>query len=255
MPETVVILPDLHYPVVQQKAVNAAINFIGQIQPDSIIQIGDILDMPQPSRWTKDTRAEFEGSVYDDAEDCKRRFLAPLREVYDGPIGIHEGNHDERSRVYMERYAPALAKTDMFNFDKLLDFDGFGVDLLPEFYDIAPGWVTTHGHRGGIRLNQNAGMTALNGAIRLGKSLIHGHTHRAGICSRTHGLGGRAETLTGVEVGHMIDQTKAGYLKGGTGNWQLGFAVIEIDGKHVKPQLVPITHNRFVYQGEVFNVR
>lgn len=567
MTETIVIIPDLHWPIQSSKAVNKVIEFIGEIQPDSVIQIGDILDLPQPSRWTKDTRQEFEGSVYEDAEKCKRQFFEPLREVYDGPVGVHEGNHDCvdeqtravtneglkylheltghervmsvdddgntiwqqinkvvqypfkgslykfggrdvsalttsnhrvvglnrdksawvehtpatlpgtktwvfsagtglsddsevsddgirlaawaltdshkskyewifyqsgekaqrirdllsrlgiefreverqrdtseicgkdlkappltsyefhtksdlpsnlvpdrnrlpkwvwslserqvkvfidelvycdgsvatsktaqviyvcrdelredlqilcaangirasateyrkghwrlnlcnralsgiyrkdvseveyegvvwclqvpnerffverdgrihltgncRSRVYMEKYAPAMARTDFFDFDKLLDFDSFGVQKLPEFYDVAPGWVTTHGHRGGIRLNQNAGMTALNGAKKIGKSVIHGHTHRAGICHYTTGIGGKADVLTGVEVGHLIDQSKAGYLNGATGNWQMGFAVLEIDGKHVKPQLIPITHNRFIYQGEAFKI-
>ena len=254
MTETIVVIPDTHYGIQHDKAINSVIKFIGEIQPDSVIHVGDLMDYPQPSRWTKDTRAEFEGSVYDDSELCKRKFFEPLREVYDGPVGIHEGNHDERTHVYMEKYAPAMARTDFFDFDKLLDFDSFGVQRLPEFYDVAPGWVTTHGHRGGIRLNQNAGMTALNGAKKIGKSVIHGHTHRAGICHYTTGIGGKADVLTGVEVGHLIDQSKAGYLKGATGNWQMGFAVLEIDGKHVKPQLVPITHNRFIYQGEVFKI-
>lgn len=254
MVETIVVIPDTHFPIADMKAVNKVIEFIGDIQPDQVIHIGDLLDYPQPSRWTKDTRQEFEGSVYEDSLKCKRMFLEPLRAVYDGPIGIHEGNHDERTHVYMEKYAPAMARTDFFDFDKLCGFEEFEIAKLPEFYDVAPGWVTTHGHRGGIRLNQNAGMTALNGAKKIGKSVIHGHTHRAGISHSTTGLGGKSDVLTGVEVGHLIDQTKATYLKGATGNWQKGFAVLEIDGKHVNPHLIPITHNRFIYQGEVYKI-
>src|SRR5690606_22416886 len=136
---------------------------------------------------------------------CVDNFLKPLRPVYDGPIGIHEGNHDERTHVYMEKYAPALARTDMLDFDQLLGCERLRIDRLPEFYDVAQGRVTTHGHRGGIRLNQNAGMTALNGAKRVGKSVVMGHTHRQGICSYTTGLGGKAQTITGVEVGNLMD--------------------------------------------------
>ena len=567
MTETVVCIPDTHYPAHDKKALAAVIRFIGEIQPDQVVHIGDLMDFPQPSRWTKDTRAEFEGSVYDDAIRCKREFLEPLREVYDGPVGVHEGNHDcvdeetravtdeglkylheltghervmsvddngntlwqpinkvvqypfegtlhrfggrdvsalttgnhrvvglsvdkrewiertptnlpgrkmwvysagsgrqddasisdeeirlaawaltdshkskyewifyqsgdkaqrirelledtgieykerarerttteicgkvlknpplvsyefvtkselpselvpnrdrlpqwvwhlserqvklfidelvycdgsistsEKSQVvyvcreglredlqilcsangirastteyreghwrlnicdralsgiyrkdvseveykgtvwclqvpnerffveregrihltgncrtrdYMEKYAPALARTNMFDFDQLLEFEKYNVEKLPEFYDIAPGWVTTHGHRGGIRLNQNAGMTALNGAKRIGKSVVMGHTHRQGICSHTTGLGGKTDTITGVEVGHVMDPKKVTYLKGGTGNWQQGFTVLSIDGKHVTPQLIPIIQGRFIYQGEVFKI-
>lgn len=254
MAETIVCMPDTHYPAHDSKALKALINFIGEVQPDQVIHLGDLMDFPQPSRWTKDTRAEFEGSVFDDATRCKREFLEPLREVYDGPVGVHEGNHDERTHVYMEKYAPALARTNMFDFDQLLDFENYNVEKLPEFYDIAPGWVTTHGHRGGIRLNQNAGMTALNGARRIGKSVVMGHTHRQGIVSHTTGLGGKTDTITGVEVGHVMDPKKVTYLKGGTGNWQQGFTVLSIDGKHVTPQLIPIIQGRFIYQGEVFKI-
>lgn len=254
MTETVVVIPDTHFPDHDPKLVNAVISFIGEIQPDSVVHIGDLMDFPQPSRWTKDTRAEFEGSVFEDAEKAKKLFLQPLRDVYDGFVGVHEGNHDERTRVYMEKYAPALAKTDFFDFDKLLDFEEFGIDKLPEFYDIAPGWVTTHGHRGGIRINQNSGMTALNAARRFGKSVVMGHTHRQGISTWTTGVEGRASYTTGVEVGHLIDLKKVTYLKGGTGNWQAGFCVVSIDGKHVSPQLVPITQGRFTYHGKVYKI-
>ena len=254
MTETIVVIPDTHYPAHDKRALKAVIEFIGAIQPDQVIHIGDLMDFPQPSRWTKDTRAEFEGSVYEDAQKCFDGFLKPLRDVYDGHIGVHEGNHDERTHVYMEKYAPALSRTNMFDFDQLCRFGELGIEKLPPFYDVAPGWVTTHGHRGGIRLNQNGGMTALNGARRIGKSIVMGHTHRQGKSSFTTGLAGKAETITGVEVGHLMDQTQAGYLKGGTGNWQQGFAVLEIDGRHVNPRTIPITHGRFVYNGEVFKI-
>lgn len=254
MTETIVVLPDTHYPAHDKRALAAVIGFIGEIQPDQVIHVGDLMDYPQPSRWTKDTRAEFEGSVYTDSERVVTGFLEPLREVYKGPVGIHEGNHDERTRIYMEKYAPALAQTDMFNFDKLCRFDDFDIEKLPEFYDVAPGWVTTHGHRGGIRLNQNAGMTALNGARRIGKSVVMGHTHRQGISSYTTGLGGKTSTITGVEVGNLMDQTKAEYLKGGSGNWQSGFSVLEIDGKNVTPHLIPILNGRFIYNREVYKI-
>lgn len=169
------ILPDTQIPFDDRKALKKVVEFVGAYQPDEIVHIGDLMDYPSPSRWTKDTRGEFEGSVYQDSETAKKRFLEPLRAVYDGPVGVHEGNHDERPRVYLDKYAPALSGTDAFNVETLLDFDGFGVELLPEFYEIAPGWISTHGHRGGIRLNQIAGNTALNAAKKFGKSVIMGH--------------------------------------------------------------------------------
>lgn len=257
MTERIVIISDAQIPYDDRKALKAVIGFIGEYQPDRVIHIGDLMDFPQPSRWNKGTAGEFEGSVFADSEECKRRFLEPLREVYSGPIGVHEGNHDERARVYLGKYAPALADSGAFNLDVLLDFEAYEVELLPEFYKVAPGWVTTHGHRGGIKLSQIAGNTALNAAKKMGFSVVMGHTHRMGIGSYTSGLAAEKQyekTVTGMEVGNLMDMKQAQYLKGGTANWQQGFGLLTVDGQHVKPELVPISKGKFTVDGEVWKV-
>lgn len=255
--QRIVILPDTQIPYEDRKAVRAVIRFIADYQPDEVIHIGDLMDFPQPSRWNKGTAGEFEGSVFEDAEEAKRHLLEPLREVYDGPIGVHEGNHDERARTYLSKYAPALAESGAFDIDVLLDFETYGIDLLPEFHKVAPGWITTHGHRGGITLSQIAGNTALNAAKKMGTSVVMGHTHRAGIGSYTYGYGGdkkHERVVTGMEVGNLMDMKKAGYLKGGTGNWQAAFGLLTVDGSSVKPEIVPISSGRFSVDGHVWKV-
>lgn len=257
MSKRICIISDVQMPFHDRRAVKAVIQYVIDTQPDEVIQIGDLIDLPQPSRWNKGTAGEFEGSVFRDAKQVRDTFLKPLREGYDGPINIHEGNHDERARVYLARYAPALAESGAFNMDTLLDFDSFGVKLLPEFYEVAPGWITTHGHRGGIRLSQISGNTALNAAKKFGTSVVMGHTHRLGIGSYTFGFGGEKKTeriVTGMEVGNLMDMKQAGYLKGGTGNWQQGFGLLTIDGQHVKPEIVPITRGSFSVDGRVWKV-
>lgn len=254
MTENILVLPDTHYPDHDVRLWKAILRIVKEIQPDEIIHIGDLMDYPQPSRWTKGTRAEFEGNVYEDSEKAVRDILEPLRDVYDGTIRVIEGNHDLRPRVYMEKYAPALSKTELFNFDKLLKFDDLGIETAPNFYEFAPGWIAAHGHLGGIRLNQNAGMTALNAAKKIGKSLVMGHTHRAGICSYTVGIEGKTSTITGVEVGHVMDTKKVTYLKGATGNWQQGIALLKVDGKHVTPQLVPVSAGKLTIDERTFKI-
>lgn len=255
MSERIVVISDTQIPYEDRRATRAVIRFIGEYKPTRVIHIGDLMDFPQPSRWNKDTRGEFEGSVFKDAETAKQRFLGPLRAVYDGPVGVHEGNHDERPRAYLEKYAPALAGTRAFHFETLLDFDGFAIDVLPEFNRVAPGWVTTHGHRGQISLSRIAGNTALNAAKKIGVSVVMGHTHRMGIGSDTIGYGGVVKRqVTGMEVGNLMNMKLAQYLKGGTGNWQQGFGLLTVEGKHVKPELVPITNGRFTVDGHTWEV-
>jgi hypothetical protein len=72
-----VIIPDTQIPFQNKRQVASLIRFIGDEQPEEIIHIGDLMDYPQPSRWNKDTRREFEGSVKRDSQEGKR-FLASL---------------------------------------------------------------------------------------------------------------------------------------------------------------------------------
>lgn len=257
MTKTIVVLSDIQAPYEDRKLLRSAINFVSDYQPDEVVQIGDLADFPKPSRWSKGTAAEFEGSVYEDCAYIRKNFFEPLRAVYSGPLGILEGNHDERPRVYLKQYAPALAGTDHFDMENLLDFDSFGARKLPEFHEFAPDWVITHGHRGGIRLTQEAGRTALNAAVqKFFKSVIMGHTHRLGKISKSFGYSGDVHrTFTGVEVGNMMDMRLAGYLKGGTANWQQGFAVIHIDGSHVNVQPIEVANKRFVVDGVTYKVK
>lgn len=175
MSKRVVIIPDTQIPYHDERRLRALIRFIGETQPDEVIHIGDVMDYPQPSRWSKGTAAEFEGNVYVDSQRARTILLEPLREVFSGPIGFHSGNHDERCRQYLSKYAPALAKTGEFDLEKLLGLEEYDIQVLPEFYQVAPGWLTTHGHRGGIRLTQKSGQTALGAAIRFGQSVVMGH--------------------------------------------------------------------------------
>lgn len=254
MAESVLILPDTHYPDTDMRVWRAVLGAIKEVKPDKIIHIGDFMDYPQPSRWTKGTRFEFEGSVFKDSENAVKNMIEPLRKVFDGPIGVHEGNHDLRPRQYLEKYAPALSETEKFNFENLLRFDEFGIERLPDFNKIAPGWITTHGHLGGIRLSQIAGNTPINAAKRMGTSIIMGHTHRAGISPFTMGFDGSGSMLVGMEVGHLMNTKKVTYLKGATGNWQQALGWVVIDGSHVSPNLILVDKGKFSIEGRVFKI-
>ena len=256
MTKRIVIVPDTQIPYDDRRALKALIKFIGDYQPDEVIHIGDLMDYPTPARWSKGSALEFAQMIKEDNEQARRRFFEPLRQVYNGPVGVHEGNHDLRPREYLTKYAPALAEyQDQFHIEKLLDFDSFGVKLLPEFNEVAPGWISTHGHRGQISLSRNPGSTALNAAKKFTKSVVMGHTHRLGIVPDTKGYGGEVKQLLfGFEVGHMMNQKLASYLKGGTGNWQLGFGLLTVEGQHVQPTAVSIHKGRFTVDGHTWEV-
>ncbi|QGJ94821.1 metallophosphoesterase [Mycobacterium phage Blinn1] len=256
MTKRIVVIPDTQIPFDDPRSLRAVVRFIGDWQPDEVIHIGDLMDYPSPARWSKGSAEEFYPVMLEHNEQAKKRLLGPLRKVYDGPIGVHEGNHDLRPREYLTKYAPALAEFEgAFHIKHLLDFDGFGITLLPDFNEFAPDWVTTHGHRGQMGIARIAGSTALNGAKRFNKSVVMGHTHRLGLITESFGFGSVVgKQVTGFEVGNLMNMEQASYLKGGTGNWQQGFGILTVDGPYVKPEVVPIMNGRFAVDGEIWKV-
>ncbi|MEV6675176.1 hypothetical protein [Streptomyces sp. NPDC051162] len=247
----IVFISDLQMPLEHKRANRAVINFVHDFQPDEVINIGDINDYTSPARWSAGKRAEYGMTVHQEAAYTRRHHLDPLRDSFDGPVTLLGSNHGERPQKYLVDRAPALYSDETYREDKLLRLDDYGVKFEPVAYDFAPGWTAIHGHARGVSLARYAGGTAIGAARKLGRSVAMGHTHRAGIISETTGMGG-SKTLTGVELGHLMDVRKADYLgPARIANWQLAFGVFYVDGKTVTPTIIPVQPNgSFIVEGE-----
>jgi len=157
-------------------------------------------------------------------------FAQPWQEV--------EGNIDDDRKLTLE-ILEYLGVTDV-------------VGSHPTGFDFAPGWHTCHGDA--FPLSNKPGQTALNGAMRMGKSIVSGHTHRLGLSAHSEASGGRyGRIVWGVEVGNLVDLASPGmgYTKG-YANWQMGFVVGSLHGKRFTPELIPIDpkDGSFIYQGK-----
>jgi hypothetical protein len=131
-----------------------------------------------------------------------------------------------------------------------MSLDDLGFEGLPDHYDIAPGWVTHHGDF--CSLSDIAGRSASNYSAKIGKSVIIGHTHRAGIIPESYGHDGNWFWRYGVEVGHAMDPKKAGYTNG-VANWQKAFGILEVFDDTAHPSLVFATPNgKFVRNDKVY---
>lgn len=247
----VLFYPDVQVPYHNSLQVRALNRFLAYWQPDECIIMGDFMDFPQPSTWNKGTAAEYQGSVFQDCETGKK-ILADIRTGYLGVVKFLVGNHDERPDVYLAKYAPSLAGSGAFKIDTLLDFSTYGIELAPDYYEWHPGWYAAHGHLG-ISLSDTAGKTALGAAQKIDASIVIGHTHRLGIISETRGRDGNWRSLTGVEVGHVMDMRPGrvpDWLKGSFANWQSGFAVAYAKGDYVAVYTIPMSPDgTFIFEG------
>ena len=144
-----------------------------------------------------------------------------------------------RSYNSIKTRMPAFAALPELRFENWLGLKDLGITYWRDPMPIAPNWIVLHGDEGSVA--QKGGLTALGLAIKHGKSVVCGHTHRGGLSGLTMASGGvLGHTLWGLEVGNLMSFKSARYLKGGSGNWQQGFGLLYVDERKVTPVFVPI---------------
>lgn len=232
MSKTYLILPDFQIPFHDTIFVNAMIEYAKDLNPDGIVFIGDNIDCVAPATWSSGTAAEFAGTLQNELDEWFS-VAKSLRNVYDGWVGVHFGNHEKRITSYLKKKAPAFSSLRSLDLSELMRLKELDFVGLPDHYDIAPGWVTHHGDF--ASLSDIAGRTASNYSSKIGKSVIIGHTHRAGVVPESYGYNGNWSWRYGVEVGHAMDTLKAGYTNG-VANWQKAFGILEV---HTDEYIVP----------------
>lgn len=243
---SVLAWPDTHIPDQHDTAVSNLIDFAGEFQPDEIVLLGDLIDCPGPSRWTKGTAEEYQSDIQAECDDCVG-ILTRLRNVYSGPVSYIEGNHEARIRNYLRQYAPALSQLRDIRLDRLLSFGELEIDWKEQPYSlVGSDWLALHGDKPKVSAAFGGG-SALRKTSRLNASVVQGHTHRLGIISDTCGYkssdGVFRHTLTGFECGHLSDINKASYIPYGAANWQMGFGLIHYVPWSDKSQPEPVRVN------------
>ena len=239
----IVVISDLQVPYHDERAVRNVASFIKRFKPDQVITIGDEIDLPQISRWTEGTPGWFEQSLGAD-RDATVEILWDLQ-VTD----MIRSNHTDRLYNVIMKKIPAFLALPELKFEKFMKLDELSIKFHRKPLEFAPDWIAIHGDEGSVK--PTPGLTALDAARKHGKSVVCGHTHRAGQSAFTEASGGvLGRVLRGVEVGNLMQFSKAGYMKG-TGNWQQAFAVFYVDKKAVTNTIVHIEKDgSFVFEGK-----
>ena len=241
-----VIISDLQIPYHDQKAVDNVARFIKAFKPDDVVSVGDEMDMQTISKWSQGTPLEYERSIGRD-RDKTVEILQQLRITH-----MTRSNHTDRLYNTIMKRAPGLLGAPEFELENFLCLDELGITYHKDPWQVAPGWLLLHGDEGST--SQVGGQTALGLAKRTGMSVVCGHTHRAGLIPHTESFNGRTRrTVWGMEVGNLMNQRLASYLKAGIANWQQAIGILTIDGKNVTPQLIPLhSDGSFIVNGKVW---
>jgi len=248
----VIVLSDIQAPLHDVKAVAAVQRFTSEWEPDELYCVGDEADMTEPARWSKGTFTEYAGTFQKSVDSAQRVMLGFREALGDKPFHTMRSNHGDRLQHYISKYAPALGSLRSLEYEVLLGYREADIQYHDRIWQFAPGWALAHGDESG--LVRTAGGTALSLARRIGLSVVCGHTHRAGIQHENTGVNGKlTSTLHGVEVGNLMDLSKASYLKTGGANWQQAFGLLYIDKGKVTPVVVPIHNHQFVVEGKKYS--
>ena len=250
MSRVIAAIPDLQVPDEDVPTVRKVIDFLGWLEPDELLCVGDELDSPEPSRWNKGYAGEYAGTLQKSIDRC-HALLTDFRETTPGPFHLMRSNHQERIQKYVSRFAPALSSLRSLDYPTLLGLGDIGITFHRQPYEFAPGWMLAHGDEGS--LIQTPGGTGMGLAKKWGKSVVCGHTHKAGIQHQHLSVNSKITThLFGMEIGHLMAPKKADYLSAGYANWQQAFAVFHVEGRNVYPTLIPIVNGRFTYEGKTW---
>lgn len=251
--KTTVILPDIQYPFHDALMLDKIMRVLDDLKPDAVFQIGDGIDFPQVSRWTKGTAGEYAPTLQEHISGFTQ-VLSDIRAIVpNAKITWLEGNHDLRLRDFVKQYAAPLTTLDALSVENL-----FGLDKLDVSYEQGPVRLATntyaiHGHESGSYTSTAQGWDA-KFTKRYGsdKSFIFGHTHQPFLLTRAYGFNGKVTPRFTMNAGSIMDPTEARYVKDGSVSWTMSFAVLRDDGKRVYPELITAVDRGFYFDGKKY---
>lgn len=249
--KTTLIVPDIQYPYHDALMLKKVISVIADLQPDQVVLIGDAIDFPQVSQWTKGTSGEYAETLQKDIDGFRADVLSPIRMAAPAEITWVEGNHDLRIRDFVKKYAFPLTTLRALEVPSL-----FGLEELSVHYERGPIRIATntyaiHGHEAG-GYSSTASAWDLKYVKRYGsdKNFVFGHTHQPFLITRGYGMNGKITPRWTMNVGSVMDPTHAHYVKDGAVPWTMSFAVLRDDGKRVYPELITAVDRGFYFGGK-----
>ena len=246
------VIPDVQYPYHDDVLLKKLIKVAKSYQPTHIVQIGDGIDFPQVSQWSKGTAGEYAETLQDHIDGFVSSCLEPLRAVCpDADILWLEGNHDLRLQDFVKKYGAPLRPLRALNMENLFNLKELNIRYGRGPERIATNTYAIHGHEaGGYCASASAWDLKFTKRYGSDKNFVFGHTHQPFLLTRAFGYGGKLSPRFTVNAGSIMDPVAATYVKDGALSWQPSFAWLEDDGKRVWPELVTFVDRIGWFKGE-----
>lgn len=249
--QTTVILPDIQYPYHDSLVFSKILRLIEEVRPEAVVSIGDAIDFPQVSRWSVGTASAYAPTLQKHIDGFRVEVLEGIREAApDAKVTWLEGNHDLRIRDFVGKYAAPLRTLRALDVKELFSLDELDVSYELGPLRIASNTYAIHGHENGTYVSTpHAWDQKFMKRYGSEKNFIFGHTHQPFITTRATGYGGKVTPWFTMNVGSIMNPVEARYIKDGSVNWMMSFAILRDDGKRVWPELVLINNRSFWVNG------
>lgn len=233
--------PEVLDPFHDERAMDLALQVARDLQPDRIVNLGDLLDFPSFSRFVREPAFTL---TVQPTLDRAHDFLAQQREIVPGAeIVLIEGNHDRRlaneiisnaKAAFGIRQAGTPEGWPVLSVQHLLRLDDLGVEYVDGYpagiYWIADNVAAIHGER--LKTPKVLDDEQV--------SVVHGHTHRIHVAHRRRRLRTGAEHTWAASPGCLCRVDGAvPSVHGSTDargkavrrdeDWQQGFSVVTTD--------------------------
>jgi predicted phosphodiesterase len=219
---TTLVLPDMHFPWANWKAIRKAHTWAEKHDPDVVVQLGDIVDAKAWSRWPKEPDDPSPAEEFDLTCRDMQKLHSYFPDLY-----ILNGNHDRRYQA--KAFESSIPSIMIRGLDEMFDFPDWEWIMDPDEFLVMPS------DRGPILFmhGDETGGTPLAKASKLGYNVVQGHTHRTSI----RYIQALNKFYFGAEMGHLMDTNSkaAKYAARNPVGMCCGFGVI----KHGVPWWIP----------------
>jgi predicted phosphodiesterase len=233
----IAILSDIHFPYADLKALDIALQYIFEWQPDCIVLNGDIIDCYQLSFYERDPRKRsFKYEL-----DILRSFFVQLCERFPNTkIVFRSGNHERRYERRILQQVPELIDLEMFTFDNVIKAREHGIDYVGNKRLIKAGHLNiAHGDEfvGGSASPVNP---ARGYYMKAKTNIICGHNHR----TSNHVERDINDKIIGAWSIGCLSELNPSYMP--INNWNLGFCTVEIDGEEFRVNNMKIINGKIL---------
>lgn len=265
--ERTLVAGDAQIPFQDDTAMADFQSVVYETQPDNIVLVGDMIDLPSVSKYTQ--RPEWAGSTQAAIDDY-HNFLAQLRtNAPNARLAVVHGNHEQRMDDYVRRNAMevlGLRRANMgqelavLTLQYLVRYDDLEVESI-DGYPNGTLWLEdnlklTHGTN-----TQKGGTNAAKYLREERETTIYGHSHRQELAYRTYPQRIGAVTIAAASPGclaltdgsvpgfnHTVDAQGVTVPK--SEDWQQGLLVIDHNATthHITP--VRFTEDGYMLDGK-----